>query len=225
MSNYHTSPQSSLSSISSGSQKYKLNSHYGPHEGTTDQLSKRNSSQPHIDNADEDPFFKFYSNITTIVSKTHTQTRDKTKFTNKYFQSKGASPLDKKTSRSPSSSKLSDTTISYKNPTDSYYLVPKSINNESPESLATENANLKEALQGATRSLEAYSDTFERQRDAIKSSLGQLRVELQAKEQSKIQELNAAIEELQSENDKLKIQMGRMKSRWEGLKESARKRR
>lgn len=202
----------SQSGISSANQQYKVNSSGGP-GGAADQ-------SPYTDNPEDEPFYKFYSNITTMVSKTHTQTRDRSKFTNKYYQSKGIN----KTS-SPSSSKLSDAAGGFRNPTDSYYVVPTSETDEPQEGLAAENAKLKEALMTATRSLEAYSDTFERQKGVLKSSLAQLRSEIQAKEQQKTQELNTEIEELQAENDKLKIQMGRMKSRWEGLKESARKRR
>jgi chromosome segregation ATPase len=115
--------------------------------------------------------------------------------------------------------KKPSSTLSNTSPTESYYVVPVGAD------LTAENASLKESLKQTTQALEAYSGTFERQKDAIKSSLAQLRSELQAIEHAKVQELNAKIEELQTENDRLKIQMGRMKSRWEGLKESARKRR
>lgn len=150
--------------------------------------------------------------MTTVVSKTHAQTKDRAKFTNKYHQNKNKS----------NSSKISDTVGSLKNPTDSYYVVSE---HQAHDNMASENAHLREALKSAQLSLEAYSETFERQKEIIKSSLAQLRSEMQAREQEKVQKMNAEIEELQAENDKLKIQMGRMKSRWEGLKESARKRR
>lgn len=231
---YSTSPQSLISSgTSPASQKYKIGAHLSPHSSPTSDY-KRNQPSPLLENPDEEPFYKFYSNITTIVYKTHAQTRDKAKFTNKYHQ---ANPKPRKLS--PSSSKLADTFGGgLRNPTDSYYVVPTEESRVEPPTLpssasqppppsdlAAENASLKESLQQATRSLDAYSDTFDRQKEAIKSSLAQLRAELHSREHQRTTALNAQIEELQAENDKLKIQMGRMKSRWEGLKESARKRR
>lgn len=197
-----SSPHSSLTGTFQNSQNYKtgLTSSSSP---ASDPSKRGQASSPRLGNSDEEPYYKFYSNMTTVVTKTYTQTRDRAKFTNKYHQMK-----KKSSSRSSNSS-----------PTESYYVVPVGAD------LTAENATLKESLKQTTLALEAYSGTFERQKDAIKSSLAQLRSELQAIEHSKIQALNTTIDELQTENDRLKIQMGRMKSRWEGLKESARKRR
>lgn len=197
---------STQSSIT-GASKYKINS-LNPEGGTIDH---KKSTSP-LKNPDEEPFFRFYSNVTTIVSKTHAQTRDRAKFTNKYLQNKSKQ----------SSPKMSDTIGSFKNPTDSYYVVPQ---HEPQDPSSSEIENLREALKATQQSLEAYTDMFERQKDGIKSSLAQLRSDLQMREQEKMRSMNEQIEELQAENDKLKIQMGRMKSRWDGLKESARKRR
>lgn len=192
-----TSPHASLAATFQNNQRYKVSS--ASSSPSNDPTKRGQTSSPRLGNPDEEPYYKFYSNMTTIVTKTYTQTRDRTRFTNKYHQMKKSS--------------------SNTSPTESYYVVPVGAD------LTAENASLKESLKQTTQALEAYSGTFERQKDAIKSSLAQLRSELQAIEHAKVQELNATIEELQTENDRLKIQMGRMKSRWEGLKESARKRR
>lgn len=181
------SPNSSLTSASQTTSQRTRSSQLDPH-------SRRANSGSPLENSDEEPFFKFYSTMTTVVSKTHSQTRDKAKFTNNYIRMK----------------KNNDQTGA----SESYYVVP-----DESDSINSENYNKTQMA------LEAYADTFERQKDIIKNSLAQLRSELQSREQAKIQTLNQQIEELNDENAKLKIQLGKMKSRWEELKESARKRR
>lgn len=92
------------------------------------------------------------------------------------------------------------------------------------QDLSSENAALRAQLEETSLALEAYYDTFERQQAVLKASLAQLRADVQAQERRKAKESKQVIDALKEENGKLKTQVSKMKTRWEGLKESARKR-
>ncbi|KAK9246162.1 hypothetical protein V1506DRAFT_189227 [Lipomyces tetrasporus] len=108
---------------------------------------------------------------------------------------------------------------SYNNSFDSYYVVP----DESRRFDIEEGAGTLVAE--VASSLAACESTMKRQKDVIRTSLGKLRQEVKTRESRRVRELESEIERLVAENEKLKISNGRLRSRWEGLKESARKRR
>lgn len=198
------------------------------------------SSQAQKVTPENDPFYKFYSTITTIVSKTYNQTRDVAKITSKFSKNKSASPnrhknehtqniissLKSKNKLPTSSQSNNHSTVNLSNiassissgPTDSYYVVSSkptvSNYNETQESdLAAENEQLREQLNEVSLALEAYYDTFERQKEVIKSSLAQLRTEILAQEKKRITELEKQNEALEAENMQLKSQLMKLKTR------------
>lgn len=150
---------------------------------------------------DDDPFYKFYSTVTSTFSKTLQSTIAKEE----------AQMKDKNLSR----------TI---NTNESFYVVPNTTS-LSTEELITENASLRQAINRSSIQLQAHETAYKKQKDTLKNSLIQLKNEINQRQGSKMKDYEFEIERLKSENDKLKIQIGRLKSRWDELKESARKRR
>ncbi|KAK9477915.1 hypothetical protein V1514DRAFT_332306 [Lipomyces japonicus] len=102
------------------------------------------------------------------------------------------------------------------NTIESFYVVPGKFDTD-----VTENSNL---LVDLLKQISVYENLIRRQRDVMRSNLGKLRQEVHSRETRTVREFESEIERLVAENDKLKIQNGRLRSRWEGLKESAKKR-
>lgn len=103
-------------------------------------------------------------------------------------------------------------------PTDSYYVVSSKpaaskYSQLQGNDLAIENEQLREQLNEVSLALEAYYDTFERQKEVIKSSLAQLRAEVLSQDKRRITELEEQNESLKAENDHLKNQLMKLKIR------------
>lgn len=259
--NYHASSNSSrkISAISEESNTLETsNSHHNTNAG-------------HGGISSEDgPFFKFYSTMTTVVTKTYTQTRDVDKVRSKFAKQKSSnnsiqkqhasspstvlrnighvksnlngsahSSISSSTSSSASSASSTSSLSASINPTDSYYVVSsnKSISksnntrsllaskssggamgnhhisylNVPQEELIAENIELHEQLAETKLALEAYYETFERQKEILKSSLGQLRLDIQTQDRIKNKETKALLENLENENSRLKSQLLKMK--------------
>lgn len=204
-------------------------------------LTKKSSSSSQASKVtpDNDPFYKFYSTITTVVSKTHSQTRDVAKITSKFSKNKPVSSNNykngnvqnivsslKSKNKLPTSSRTTQSALSSSNmtssissgPTDSYYVVSSKpsaskYSQLQGNDLAAENEQLREQLNEVSLALEAYYDTFERQKEVIKSSLAQLRAEVLSQDKRRITELEEQNESLKAENDHLKSQLMKLKIR------------
>lgn len=116
---------------------------------------------------------------------------------------------------------------------ESFYLVPNqaaysassNTKNMTSSQLANENASLRQLLAKSNAQVQAYETAIRKQKDVLKSSVAQARLELNARDTLRNRQYEVEIDRLKTDNDKLKIQISRLKSRWDGLKESARKRR
>jgi hypothetical protein len=166
---------------------------------TTSPSSKRNM--------DDDPFYKFYSTVNSVYSKSYQSVVSK----------------EEANAKDPSS-KHSNGSMSLAGTNESFYVVPNT-SSLTYEELITENASLRQLINKTSIQLQAHEMANRKQKDALKNSIMQLKNDLTAKENARNKEHDAELEKLKSENDKLKIQIGRLKSRWDELKESARKRR
>jgi hypothetical protein len=167
--------------------------------------------------ADNDPFIKFYTSVNNIFSRALTSATDK---------SREETQIQ---SVSPSSSSHVDISHSFlgnvpRLGNESFIFVPKA-SNMSIEELATENANLRQLLNRATIQIHAHEQAIRKQKDVLKNSILTLKNELTKREIERTRQQELEIEALRNENDKLKIQIGRLKTRWDDLKESARRRR
>ncbi|KAK9469167.1 hypothetical protein V1512DRAFT_255646 [Lipomyces arxii] len=100
---------------------------------------------------------------------------------------------------------------------DSFYVVPESPfrNNEDKSVIGVK----------LSRSIAACESVVRRQRDVMRTNLAKLRQDVKMREGRITRELENEIERLVAENEKLKINNGRLRSKWEGLRESAKKRR
>ncbi|KAK9369855.1 hypothetical protein V1509DRAFT_619311 [Lipomyces kononenkoae] len=108
---------------------------------------------------------------------------------------------------------------SYSNSFESFYVVPDE------DGRRYDSEEWTGAITDLGSSLAACENAIKRQKDVMRTGLGKLRQEVKTRESRRVQELENEIERLVAENEKLKISNGRLRSRWEGLKESARKRR
>ncbi|KAK9234628.1 hypothetical protein V1525DRAFT_412451 [Lipomyces kononenkoae] len=108
---------------------------------------------------------------------------------------------------------------SYSNTFESFYVVPAEGGRRGDSEEWTG------AMAEIASSFAACESAAKRQKDVMRTGLGKLRQEVKTRESRRVQELENEIERLVAENEKLKISNGRLRSRWEGLKESARKRR
>ncbi|KAK9473461.1 uncharacterized protein V1510DRAFT_392853 [Dipodascopsis tothii] len=95
---------------------------------------------------------------------------------------------------------------------ESFYIVPAAAPSDAAEG-------------EVTTSIGGYEPEVRRVRDAAKTALAKLRADLRARDQRRGRELEAELEALRGDNERLRIQNKRLKTRWEGLKESARRRR
>lgn len=157
-------------------------------------------------NTDDDPFYKFYSTVNAVYSKSY------------------QSVVTKEEANSRDPSRYSIGSMSSAGTNESFYVVPNT-SSLTYEELITENASLRQLINKTSIQLQAHEMANRKQKDALKNSLIQLKNELTARENARNKEHDAELEKLKSENEKLKIQIGRLKSRWDELKESARKRR
>lgn len=192
--------------IPDGDRKNKSNTTNNTRPNSAANNSKRTSSP----SVEDDPFYKFYQSINSVYSKSFQNAVSKEEAnTNERQQYLGS------TATLNSAAAGSN---------ESFYVVPNT-SSLTYEELITENASLRQLLNKSSVQLQAHETANKKQKDALKSCLIQLKNELSAKESAKNKEHDAETEELKSENDKLKIQIGRLKSRWDELKESARNRR
>lgn len=109
--------------------------------------------------------------------------------------------------------------------TDSFYVVPADESSSTREELIAEISNLRQILQKTSSQLHAYEVAIKAQKDITKAGLNQLKQDVKLRESTTQRQYDTEIELLKSENDKLKIQNGRLKSRWDDLKQQARKKR
>lgn len=111
---------------------------------------------------------------------------------------------------------------------ESYYLVPPThkdgtdYENPSFQQLSQSTMTLASEL---SSSCAAHESNLRRQRDVLRNGLAKLKMDIRTRESRRTRELENEIERLVAENEKLKIANGRLKGRWDNLKESARKRR
>lgn len=265
--NYHTSLNSNrkISTISEEESS--------PTDGSEVSLENNTSNHNSAVSHEGDPFFKFYSTMTTVVKKTYTQTRDISKVKNKFAKQHSQSTSPNLRSHSPSqvlknlnspsiatkgsyngsilsnsSSSSSSSTSSLSasiNPNDSYYVVSKaklnskttstnsstenkntgatgnhhsSYDNITQEDLVNENMDLHEQLVETKMALDAYYETFERQKEILKSSLGQLRADIQSQDRKRNREIKLQIENLENENGNLRSQLANLKSKMDGMR-------
>ncbi|KAK7202796.1 hypothetical protein BZA70DRAFT_291949 [Myxozyma melibiosi] len=114
---------------------------------------------------------------------------------------------------------------------ESFYVVPTSRKETAASSDPGESSTSSTGQPSATlvseitSSLSAHETNLRKQRDVMRNNLGKLRMEIRARESRRTKELEGEIERLVAENEKLKISNGRLKTRWDNLMESARKRR
>lgn len=109
---------------------------------------------------------------------------------------------------------------------ESFYVVPvAATNNNNVEELNVENANLRQMLNRTSTQLYAYETAMKKHKDILKATLMQLKNDVAARESARNKQHELEIEQLRTENDKLKIKIGRLKSRWDSQKESSGKRR
>ncbi|ANB11984.1 Kinesin-like protein [Sugiyamaella lignohabitans] len=181
--------------------------------------------------SEEDPFYKFYSSINSVFTKTFNASIEKAKEERLHQVQNHSSALHKNgmsssggASESEANSAITSLMLPIKFDNESFYVVPNT-NKSSIEELATENANLRQMINRTSIQLHAYETATKKQKDALKNNLMLLRNEFNSRESARNRQHEEEIEALTSEIDKLKIQIGRMKSRWDDLKESARKRR
>lgn len=83
--------------------------------------------------------------------------------------------------------------------------------------LALENASLRAQLTETSLALEAYYDTFGRQQEVLKESLGELKTNIQTLERRRMRESKQIIENLTEENGKLKSTVLKLKERLDGF--------
>jgi hypothetical protein len=108
---------------------------------------------------------------------------------------------------------------------ESFYVVPAATKNHTAEELSIENANLRQMLNRTSTQLYAYETAMRKHKEILKTTLMQVKAEIASKENLRNKQYELELEQFRTENDKLKIQIGRLKSRWDSLKESARKKR
>lgn len=108
---------------------------------------------------------------------------------------------------------------------ESFYVVPSAKINHTAEELSVENANLRQLLNRTSSQLYAYETAMKKHKEILKSTLMQAKSEISTRENSRNKQCEMELEQLRTENDKLKIQITRLKSRWDSLKQSARKKR
>jgi hypothetical protein len=151
----------------------------------------------------EDPINKLYTSATVAYTKAFKTAVEK---------------LNKDKSFSGSSGIRSDN--------ESFYLVPTPApTKSSSEELATEVTSLRNTVKRFNAQIQAHELGLKKLKDSLKTNLGQLRDDIDARETTLVRQYEAELEALRTENNNLKIQNGRFKSRWDQLKESARKRR
>ncbi|KAK9316454.1 hypothetical protein V1524DRAFT_377364 [Lipomyces starkeyi] len=160
---------------------------------------KRRGSAP----AEEDPFTKYNALLETSLNKLQ-QSMAKTAALFETIRRQNAG--------------LKHDGESYSSSFDSFYVIPD-------ESRRFDSEESSGGLVEVASSLAACESTMKRQKDVVRIGLGKLRQEIKTRESRRVRELESEIERLVAENEKLKISNGRLRSRWEGLKESARKRR
>ncbi|ODV88613.1 hypothetical protein CANCADRAFT_125695 [Tortispora caseinolytica NRRL Y-17796] len=108
------------------------------------------------------------------------------------------------------------------NKSDSFYVVPQ--NSKNAEELAIENAALRGSVTDLVAKLQAYESFIHREKIAIRAAVAKLKEDLANAERSRASDLDSQLMDLQLELNKTKVQYGRLKARWDNLKESARKR-
>lgn len=150
---------------------------------------------------DHDPFYTFYSLINQAFTRAYN------------------SALEKATASGTGLANSPDFV------TDSFYVVPDDESSSTKEELLAEISNLRQILQKTSSQLHAYEMAVKAQKDITKAGLNQLKHDVKVKESTTQRQYDTEIEQLRSENDKLKIQNGRLKSRWDDLKQQARKKR
>lgn len=163
--------------------------------------------------AEGDPFIKFYTSVNNIFNRALSNAIEKSREESQ--PSTASSQADISHSFLGNVPRLGN---------ESFIFVPKTTN-VSSEELATENANLRQLLNRATIQLHAHEQAMRKQKDVLKNSLLTLKNELSKRELERTRQHELELEALRVENDKLKIQIGRLKTRWDELKESARRRR
>ncbi|CAN6655385.1 hypothetical protein TRVA0_028S00518 [Trichomonascus vanleenenianus] len=99
---------------------------------------------------------------------------------------------------------------------ESFYVVP-TTSSLSNEELITENAQLRQRLNQLSSQMYSYETAFKKQRELVKAGLSRLKASYDEKDRT--------IADLKKENEKLNSKVTKLKQRWDGLKESARKRR
>lgn len=113
-------------------------------------------------------------------------------------------------------------------PSESFYLVkPKSSKGGPGTSVpavpSSDQLNSQVTLTSLDRS-QAVEKASQAQNSALKTGLHQVLRDLALQEQRIVDDHTEEIDRLRAENDRLKIQVSKLKTRWEDLKESARKR-